>query len=77
LKFFKKYDIIYIENKMEDDKMANNSHKKEYNEDKFARKFYCPHARLNQLREDKKRSRRKHRKNNKKIIENFKKGIDK
>ena len=57
--------------------MANNSHKKEYKEDKFARRFYCDHARLNQLREDKKRSRRKHRKNNKKIIKNFEKGIDK
>ena len=57
--------------------MANNSHKKEYKEDKFARKYYCQHARLNQLREDKKQSKRKHRKNNKKIIKNFEKGIDK
>ena len=57
--------------------MANNNHKKEYKENKFARRFYCQHARLNQLREDKKRAKRKTRKNNKKIIKNFEKGIDK
>ena len=57
--------------------MANNNHKKEYKENKFARHFYCQHARLNQLREDKRRARRKTRKNSKKIIKNFEKGIDK
>ena len=40
---------------------------KDYKEDKFARHFYCDHARLNQLREDKKRSKRKTRRKNKKI----------
>jgi hypothetical protein len=57
--------------------MANNIHKKEYNENKFGRKYYCQHARLNQLREDKKRSRRRVRMNAKKILRNFQKGIDK
>ena len=57
--------------------MANNSHKKEYKEDKFARHFYCDHARLNQLREDKKRSKRKTRRKNKKIEKNFEKTLDK
>ena len=57
--------------------MANNIHKKEYSEDKFGRKYYCQHARLNQLREDKKRSRRRVRMNAKKFLRNFQKGIDK
>ena len=57
--------------------MANNIHKKEYGEDKFGRKYYCQHARLNQLREDKKRSRRRVRMNAKKFLRNFQKGIDK
>ena len=35
----------------------SNEHKKDYQEDKFARNFYCQHARLNQLREDKKRGK--------------------
>ena len=53
--------------------MANNRHKKDYNEDKFARNFYCPHARLNQLREDKKRSERATRRKTKKIFKKFSK----
>ena len=57
--------------------MANNNHKKDYKEDKFARRFYCKHARLNQLREDKKQSKRKTRRKNKKIEKSFEKGIDK
>ena len=57
--------------------MANNRHKKDYNEDKFARKFYCPHARLTQLREDKRRSERATRRKTKKFLRNFQKGIDK
>lgn len=51
--------------------MKNNAHKKEYREDKFARKSYCPHARLNQLRQDKKASKRKIRQNNKKLSQNL------
>lgn len=34
--------------------MKGNIHKKLTREDKFARKFYCDHARLNHLRADKK-----------------------
>ena len=49
----------------------NNEHKKDFCEDKFARAYYCQHARLNQLREDKKQSRRKTRRKNKKLLENL------
>ena len=48
--------------------MANNRHKKDYNEDKFARRCYCPHTRLNQLREDKKRAERATRRKRKKFL---------
>ena len=47
--------------------MANNIHKKDYREDKFARRYFCDHARLNQVREDKKQSKRKTRRKNKKM----------
>ena len=49
----------------------SNEHKKDYQEDKFARKYYCPHARLNQLRQDKKASKRKTRRKNKKFLRNL------
>ena len=42
-----------------------------YRKDKFARAFYCQHARLNQLRSDKKQSRRKTRRKNKNFYENY------
>lgn len=42
--------------------MKSNIHKKVYPEDKFARKWYCTHARLNQLRSDKRESERMNRK---------------
>ena len=48
----------------------SNEHKKDFREDKFARAYYCQHARLNQLREDKKQSRRKTRRKNKKLSQN-------
>jgi hypothetical protein len=48
--------------------MKSNEHKKDFSEDKFARHYYCQHARLNQLREDKKQSKRKTRRKNKKLI---------
>ena len=48
----------------------SNRHKKDYREDKFARKFYCQHARLNQVRSDKKQSKRKTRRKNKKLLTN-------
>lgn len=51
--------------------MKGNTHHKDYNEDKFARTFYCQHARLNQLRQDKKASRKKTRQKNKKLCENL------
>lgn len=41
--------------------MKSNIQKKLTHEDKFARKFYCQHARLNQLRTDKKQARKKMR----------------
>lgn len=42
--------------------MACNIHKKLTEEDRFARKYYCAHARLNSVRLDKKRQRKKLRK---------------
>ena len=48
--------------------MKGNIHKKDYREDKFARNFYCDHARLNQLRADKKASKRKTRRKLNKIM---------
>ena len=51
--------------------MKGNSYRKDYNEDKFARVFYCQHARLNQVRQDKKASKRKTRRKNKKILQNL------
>lgn len=53
----------------------NNQYKKYYSEDKFARKYYCQHARLNQVRYDKKQSQRKVRRIIKKIIETLIKEI--
>ena len=50
--------------------MANNEHKKNYQEDKFARACYCQHARLNKLRQDKKQGKRKTRRKNKKLSQN-------
>lgn len=44
--------------------MKSNAHKKLYRMDKFARKFYCKHARLNQLRSDKHLAKVKARRNN-------------
>lgn len=48
---------------------ARNEKKKLTFEDKFARHFYCQHARLNSIRNDKKHATRKMRRINKKIIE--------
>ena len=39
--------------------VKGNIHKKITNEDKFARKYYCEHARLNSVRFDKKFNKRK------------------
>lgn len=48
---------------------CRNEKKKLTWEDKFGRKFYCQHARLNSVRSDKKRNKKAMRKINKKICE--------
>ena len=45
-----------------------NSKKKLTHEDKFARKNYCQHARLNSIRSDKRQAKKKMRIIDKKII---------
>lgn len=42
--------------------MKSNIHKKYTKEDKFARRFYCQHARLSQLRSEKKTQNKSFRK---------------
>lgn len=49
----------------------NNNHKKLYREDKFARKYYCKHARLGSVKLDKKYGRRAWRENEKEIIKEY------
>ena len=49
--------------------MANNIHKKLTDEDKFARRWYCQRAGLNQIRVDKRRQRRQYRQFLRKTIE--------
>lgn len=48
--------------------MKGNDYKKEFQIDEFARKYYCQHARLNQLRSDKKQAKRKSRRNRKNLL---------
>lgn len=48
--------------------MKSNSHKKLYSIDKFARKFYCDHARLGQLRSDKHLAKIAARRSNKREV---------
>lgn len=50
--------------------MRRNAYKKETFEDKFARRYYCEHARLNSIRSDKKEQHKKFRRD-------FKKSFDK
>lgn len=45
----------------------NNDHHKLFPIDKFARKWYCQHARLNQLRSDKKQAKKAARANRKRL----------
>lgn len=47
-----------------------NSHKKYYREDKFGRRWYCQHARLNLARSEKKIGRKKFRQSSKKDLTN-------
>ena len=49
----------------------NNDYKKMYQEDKFARRWYCRHARLGQLRYDKKMEQKAVREHNKKLVRDF------
>mgnify|MGYP006976679059 CR=1 FL=1 len=64
------WDMTLIEGRI----MKSNEHKKDFKEDKFARHYYCQHARLTQLREDKKQGKRKTRRKNKKLT--FTEGAD-
>ena len=48
--------------------MRRNAHKKETFEDKFARHYYCEHARLNSIRRDKKEQHKKFRRDFKNLL---------
>ena len=54
-----------------EDMSARSEKKKLTFEDKFARRFYCQHARLNFVRNDKKQATSKMRKINKKMCETY------
>ena len=49
--------------------MRRNAYKKETFEDKFARHYYCEHARLNSIRSDKKEQHKKFRRDFKKSLD--------
>ena len=49
--------------------MARNEYKKLTDEDKFARRYYCKHARLGTIRGEKKRNKKRMREYDKKLIE--------
>lgn len=49
--------------------MKSNWYRRLFQMDKFARRYYCDHARLNQLRSDKRQAKRKVRRTNKKITQ--------
>ena len=51
--------------------MARNQYKKETFEDKFARNYYCTHARLNSIRRDKKEQHKSFRRNFKKTLDKY------
>lgn len=51
--------------------MKRNSYKTNTFEDKFARKFYCEHARLNSIRNDKKEQHKKFRRDFKKSLDKY------
>lgn len=53
--------------------MADMSYKRLYSEDKFARDYYCKHARLGQLHMDKKREEKAVRAAGKKTIDEWRK----
>jgi len=51
--------------------MRRNAYKKETFEDKFARHYYCEHARLNSIRSDKKEQHKKFRRDFKKSLDKY------
>lgn len=51
--------------------MKRNSYKTHTFEDKFARHYYCEHARLNSIRKDKKEQHKKFRRDFKKSLDNI------
>lgn len=52
--------------------MKNNSYRKLHPMDKFAKRYYCQHAKRNQIKQDKRILTRKFRRTEKKEIENDK-----
>ena len=80
--FLQNYFILGVDNYPEmwytnygkgDEVMKNNDYRKEFGMDHFARKYYCTHARLNQVRSDKKQSKKKVRENTKKLLTDYQK----
>jgi len=51
--------------------MKRNTHKTHTFEDKFARRYYCEHARLNSVRSDKKEQHKKFRRDFKKSLDKY------
>ena len=51
--------------------MKDNRHKRMFNIDSFARRFYCEHARLNQLRWDKRLAKKVARRDRKKDLNKY------
>ena len=51
--------------------MNRNAYKTHTFEDKFARKYYCKHARLNSVRKDKKEQHKKFRRDFKKSLDKY------
>lgn len=68
LHFLYAHESSYILVQREARFVKSNSHKKLYSIDKFARKFYCGHARLGQLRSEKHLAKVAARRSNKREI---------
>ena len=51
--------------------MKRNAYKTHTFEDKFARHYYCEHARLNSIRADKKEQHKKFRRDFKKMLDKY------
>lgn len=52
-----------------------NDYRKIFSIDRFARRWYCQHARLNQLRSDKREAKRKLRRQTKEMLRDVR-GVD-